>query len=323
MQNLVSVIIPIYNVEKYLEKCLQSVASQTYTNIQVILINDGSPDNCNAICEAYCKKDNRFSLVCKKNGGPSSARNVGLNLIKGDYLLCVDADDWIEPNMIEVLLQNMISYKADLSVCSFYEDKKNCTKKEFFSHTIQELSQEDAIKELILPKKFYGFLWNKLLKKDIIANLRFDESIIKGEDSLFLCQYILNCNSIVLYDIPLYHYRIDSVSISRSKFNEKKMSVLEAYSRIVKELDNHNYPKEIVDMQKVRYASQLLSLRTNIICSGKNHFLSQLEYIDLQMKEFELLYLKSRHTDFRHKIAYFLGTRFKTLFNFFCRITKY
>ena len=222
MNPLVSVIVPIYKVEKYLAKCLDSIARQTYTNIQVILVNDGSPDNCQAICETYCQKDNRFELINKANGGPSSARNIGFNFVRGDFVIYIDADDWIEPNMIEILVHNIVDNKADMSICTFYKSRYERIESKSFTNNLQKLSQEEAIKRLILPSEFYGFLWNKLLKKEIVKNLRFDESIIKGEDSLFLCKYILNCKFIVYQDIPLYHYRVDSISITRSSFNEKK-----------------------------------------------------------------------------------------------------
>jgi glycosyltransferase involved in cell wall biosynthesis len=320
MDSLVSIIVPIYKVEKYLATCLNSIASQTFTNIQVILVNDGSPDNSQSICKKYCENDTRFELINKENGGLASARNAGLEKVKGDYIVCVDSDDWIEPNMVELLLKNMVDYKADMSVCSFYVNEGSSVKKEFFSKKISVLSQQDAIKNTITPGKFYGFAWNKMYKTELVADQRYDESILKGEDSPFSCEYILKCKKIVVQDIPLYHYRNDSVSISRSKFNIGKMSVLKSYQSIVDMLVRVNYSNDIIDMQRVQYANQLLSLRTNIILSGKSAFLPQLDSVDKQLKEYEKLYLKSKYIDVKHKIAYELGVKFRLLFDATCKI---
>lgn len=318
---LVSIIVPIYNVEKYLDKCLKSIQMQTYENIQVILINDGSPDNSQSICEEYCKKDNRFILVNKSNRGVSSARNNGLEKAKGTYITFVDSDDFIEPNYVQVLLENLIKNNADLSVCSFYENQSDGkTKQEFFSKNAEIISQEEAIKRCITPGKFYGFLWNKMLRANNLGNIKFDEAIVKGEDSLFLCEYIFKCKKIIVQDIPLYHYCTDSISASRSKFNVKKMSVLKSYQSIIDILKYNNCSKEVVDMQLVQYANQLLSLKTNIILSGKETYLSQLNLIDKQMRKFERLYLKSNIVDVKHKIAYFFASHTKSIFDIVCEL---
>lgn len=317
---LVSVIVPIYNVEKYLDNCLKTIECQTHSNIQVILVNDGSPDNSRLICEEYCEKDSRFVLVNKENGGLASARNAGLDIVKGDYIICVDSDDWIEPNMIETLLVNIIKNNADLSVCSFFENFDNKIMDEFFSEKVEVISQEDAIKRMITPGKFYGFAWNKMYRTRIVEDQRYNERILKGEDSPFSCDYILKCHNIVVQDIPLYHYRTNSISISRSRFNLGKMTVLDSYRYIIDKLIEHDFSQEIVDMQKVQYANQLLSLRTNIILSGKEQFLPQLSIIDNQIEEYKKLYISSRVIDKKHKIAFFMALRFKRLFEIICKL---
>lgn len=322
MNYLVSIVVPIYKVEKYLSKCLDSIASQTYTNIQVILVNDGSPDGCQKICEDYCRKDKRFYLICKENGGLASARNAGLNMVEGDFIVCVDSDDWIEPNMVEILLKNMIENNAEMSVCSFFEDRNGGVKNEFFSKKNDFLSQEEAVKRLITPGKFYGFAWNKMYRSSLLGSQRYDESIFKGEDSPFSLEYVLKCKKIVVQDIPLYHYRIDSVSISRSKFNLGKMTVLNSYQNMIDMLTKFGFSPKIINMQRVQYAGKLLSLRTNIILSDESKFTKQLEIIDMQMNLYESLYIKSNLVDVKHKFAYFLGVHFKILFAIFCKVYK-
>ena len=114
----ISVIVPVYKVEPYLRKCLDSIINQTYRNLQIILVDDGSPDNCGAICDEYASKDSRIEVIHQENGGVSAARNAGLKLAAGDYIGWVDSDDWIEPDMYAYMLENMQKYEADIAVCS-------------------------------------------------------------------------------------------------------------------------------------------------------------------------------------------------------------
>jgi len=129
MNELISIIVPIYNVEIYLEKCLNSIINQTYKNIEILLINDGSSDNSLRICKKYQKKDKRIVLINKKNGGLSSARNAGIDKASGNYLLFIDSDDYIEIDMIEKLYNNIKSNNADISICNFFITKKNKDRK--------------------------------------------------------------------------------------------------------------------------------------------------------------------------------------------------
>ena len=123
--NLISIIVPIYNVEKYLKKCIDSIINQTYKNLEIILVDDGSPDNCGKICDEYAKKDNRIKVIHKENGGVSSARNVGVENATGEYIGFVDSDDYIEKDMYEVLINNLKKENADISIISNYEVYKN------------------------------------------------------------------------------------------------------------------------------------------------------------------------------------------------------
>ena len=116
--SLISVIVPIYNVEKYLDRCVDSIINQTYKNLEIILVDDGSPDNCLAICDSWAEKDRRIKVIHKENGGVSSARNSALDIASGDYIGFVDSDDWIEPDMYEILIKNAKKYDADISRCA-------------------------------------------------------------------------------------------------------------------------------------------------------------------------------------------------------------
>ena len=317
---LISVIVPIYNVERYIETCLESICNQSYRNLQIILVNDGSPDNSVDICMKYMKKDNRIELVNKENGGLASARNAGLEKVRGEYIVCVDSDDWIESDMIKTLFENIKKYNADLAVCSFYEENQKGTKKEYFDEKVEVLSKEQALEKMIKPGKFYGFSWNKMYKRDILACQRYDESILKGEDSPFSCEYILKCNKIIYINSPLYHYRVDTVSISRSKFKNSKMTVLKSYAGIIYELKKAGIKQSLVKMQQVQYANQLLSLIVNIYKTDINGFKDEEKQILKEMKQYKKIYLESNEIDKKHKISYWIAINFKYLLIFACKI---
>lgn len=304
---LISIIVPIYNVEKNLEKCLRSIQNQSYKNIEVLMVNDGSPDHSKDICKKYLL-DERFRLIEKENGGLASARNAGLEVAKGIYIAYIDSDDWVENNMIEVLVNNLVETDADMSVCSYNICNGDSLNRKRIGDRddVIMIDQDTAIEYTILPSRFYGFSWNRLYKASIVGKQRYNEKILKGEDTPFSIEYILKCKKIVYQDLPLYNYRQDTVSISRSEFNLKKMTVLDSYLWVVNELVKNKKGKKLVNLQKVQYANQLLSLMINIKRTDSNKFREQHDIIKREMKEYKDSYLKSTDIDFKHKVTYLM-----------------
>ena len=197
----ISVIVPVYKVEKYLNKCVDSIINQTHKNLEIILIDDGSPDNCGKICNEYAKKDSRIKVIHKENGGVSSARNVGLDVATGDYIGFVDSDDWIEPDMYEFLLENIIKYNVDISQCGYYKDNEDMSKK-----SINIISNDEILKSLFKGIYNYQVIWTKLCKKNIFDNLRFREDFKCAEDKLFNYYILKEVKNIVFCDYCKYHY---------------------------------------------------------------------------------------------------------------------
>lgn len=200
----VSIIVPVYNVEKYLEECLESLKNQTYTNLEIILCDDESPDRCPQICEEYAKQDARFKVLHKKNGGAASARNAGLEVATGDYIGFVDSDDIVKEEYIDCLVKSIEDYNADIAVCSFYD---------------MYISREDAVKmekEGIYSTEQYlerflwdwkcGLIWNKLFRIELVQNIRFAEGHII-DDEFFTYQLVMEAKKVVVEDTPLYRYR--------------------------------------------------------------------------------------------------------------------
>lgn len=202
----VSIIIPIYNTEDYLEKCLKSVLNQTYKNLEIILINDGSSDNSAEIAKKYEKIDRRVLYFEQKNSGVSSARNYGLDLATGDYILFIDSDDWVESTIVEKLLNRMHSQNVDISCCQYDRDSVDV------KENLKILDRCDVLKEFLIHKKINGSLVNKLFRTSVISDTRLDISISYGEDALFLWKILLKVKYICVSNEVLYHVTLHSDS---------------------------------------------------------------------------------------------------------------
>lgn len=228
---LITVIVPVYKVEKYLEKCVKSILNQTYENLEIILVDDGSPDNCGAMCDKFAKQDSRIRVIHKENGGLSSARNAGLDVMAGEYVGFVDSDDWIEPTMYEGLL-NLISVNdAQIAVCGLqcdYEDGKIVYFNDEFPQNsqIEIFTKVDALRELILTKKITNSACDKLFCRHIFQKLRFRVGTV-NEDFDLMPKCIEEAE-IVAYDPnPFYHYNMIGESITRGGFKKSRFTEAE------------------------------------------------------------------------------------------------
>lgn len=218
MVNKVSVIVPVYNVEKYLRQCLDSLTQQTYRNLEIIIVNDGSTDKSGAICEEYALKDSRIHLISQANAGQSAARNAGLSMASGDYITFVDSDDWVEPDFIQSLYAMMIDNKADIVCCDYlleYENKSVCAK------IGNKGDKEEYSNSFLLASKLPVTVWYKLYKKKLLINQKFVEGI-KCEDVPFTMQVFSRMPKTRILSEPKYHYRQRSSSTVNSLKGIKK-----------------------------------------------------------------------------------------------------
>ena len=210
--DLVSVVVPIYNVEQYLTKCIESIINQTYKNLEIFLIDDGSTDESGKICDRYAKKDNRIKVIHKKNAGVSSARNTGIDNSTGKWLAFIDADDWIEENYIEELLKNT-SKEIDIVQCGYNrmvgdkKEKTNCEGKDILH------GKDEFLIKCLNPQTAYGLSHMKIIRKSIINEIRFNEKIVVCEDALFNIEISKNLNKFKMIKQPLYNYRINQNSV--------------------------------------------------------------------------------------------------------------
>ncbi len=219
----VSVIVPVYNVEKYLDRCINSILHQTFTDFELILVDDGSPDNCGKICDEYARKDNRVVVIHKQNAGVSAARNTGIDKACGEYIMFVDSDDYIDAKMLEGMLSNS---SADIIFCGLqYVDTnkniiKKCVSKEFYNIDRATFTNEHFLS--VRKKSIINGPCNKLLKKVIIEsnNIRFNEELSICEDGLFVMHFLHNCATYTNIDSSYYNYVQYSSGTLMWKYNE-------------------------------------------------------------------------------------------------------
>lgn len=208
-RNLVTIIIPVYNVAPYLEKCINSILSQTYKEIEIIVVDDGSTDESLSICKEFESQDNRVKVLHQKNAGVSSARNSALEIMTGNYVLFVDADDWIESNMVEVLVNELRKDElADAVFCGYkeIEDKTNRVLKKINPDRYDKVEKEKGVAEIF--GMYSTMLWNKMFRTTLLEKKTFfDKSLKIGEDELWMIEVLKNCRSIILIGDPLYNYR--------------------------------------------------------------------------------------------------------------------
>lgn len=226
MNELISVIVPIFNSETYLFQTLTSLKVQTYTNFEALLIDDGSTDSSGHIAEQFSEGDNRFKVIHTNNGGVSRARNIGLTNARGDWIYCLDSDDIMEADMLEMLMR--YSEQSDMVVSSvFYErvQQHETQTVQIRQASLRGKAQLAAfLADMSITEKdlFLNYLWNRIMRREIIVanNLWFNESISLGEDFLFLCDYVSYCQSVTLLDKPLYHYYMRGTGLSLAgRFN--------------------------------------------------------------------------------------------------------
>lgn len=248
--NKVSVLIPCYNVDKYLTRCVNSILNQTYGNLQIVMIDDGSSDNTWSVMNSLAATNSNIEIYQQKNKGVANTRNHLLSRVEGDYVLFVDADDWIEPEMIEYLVKTIERYGADVSVCGYVINDLEPSKE--YEET--PLNRTETIKKFLFHKDLKGSLCNKILKTSLLCNLSFDDSIGYGEDALFCWELFKKVNKVVLTKKQLYHYRMNDQSISHSIFGKQKLTGNNVWEKIAE--DTQLFYPEFVSIAKARWGME-------------------------------------------------------------------
>lgn len=252
MSDLISIIVPVYKVEKYINQCVDSILAQTCKNIEVILVDDGSPDHCPQICDRYAELDQRVKVVHKKNGGLMSARQAGLKAAKGTYIGFVDGDDWIEPDMYARFYDVLEKYHPDMALCEFFysfPDKDILSEQrlsaEYFT---KDKLIEEIYPEMLFKAPYYHFginpcCWSKVYKKELLESCLYKvtSKIRIGEDAAFTYPALIEANSLAYIDKALYHYRNNPDSMTNSYDENLENTILIPIEILIEAFSKSNY----------------------------------------------------------------------------------
>lgn len=233
-ESLISVIVPIYNVEMYLDNCIESIVTQKYNNLEIILVDDGSTDKSLNLCNIWSSQDSRIKVIHKENGGLSDARNAGLQIAQGEFIAFVDSDDWIEDSFLQKLYLAILQSNADIAECSvrFVDEGGKTIKERNVKTGCKTLKKMEALQALILENGVYQTVWNKLYKRSVINNIFFEVGRC-NEDEFWTYKVIDNAASMILVNYPLYNYRQRESSIMGKGYTIKRLDgVLARFQRI-------------------------------------------------------------------------------------------
>lgn len=301
MDALVSVIIPVYKVEQYLDKCIKSVVEQSYKNLEIIIVDDGSTDNCPLICDNWAKLDERIKVIHKSNGGLSDARNAGLQIAKGDYISFVDSDDWIASNMYQTMIDVIQKENADICACGIMVS----TLRDEHALDIPEV-RGDSKKTLGLlydDTRYPVATWNKLYRRKCWEKLRFPVGKI-CEDAFTTYLLVDQADKIVQISDPLYYYRIRSESIMTSHFSCKRMDEEEAW-RCNYEFMKIHYPQIYVKAFDF-YLQKVNVLIHEIPVEEREIYKREYEYLRNILKNEIIYVLFKSKMKFKHRIKFVL-----------------
>lgn len=258
MNKKISVIVPIYNVEQYLDKCVESLVNQTYKNLEIILVDDGTKDKSGEMADLWSIKDDRIKVIHKKNGGLSDARNAGIKIATGEYITFMDSDDYINYRMYEILMNNLEKYNADISVCAvkkvYKEDVVN-EKQVVNKEEICVFTAEEALENLIDEGILKQTVWNKLYKREVIDGIYFEFGKIH-EDEFWTYQIFGKCEKIVYTYEQLYYYLQRSGSIMDNPFSMSRLDALEARNNRLNYI-KQKFPKLEIKAKKSLFFSCL------------------------------------------------------------------
>ncbi len=264
MNSLISVIIPVYNVEDYLSKCIESVLAQTYKNTEIILVDDGSTDKCPGICDKYAALDNRIIVIHKENGGLSDARNTALSIARGQYVMCVDSDDYLEETTTQLLYESLIDSGSDISTCAYkvyHENEIADTQTSASEKLVMERDQ--ALQAMMYQKNVTHSAWGKLYKKSLFENIRYPIGM-NYEDLGTTYKIFSKANKVVCNTFVGYNYLQRKGSIINSQFQPSRMDAL---------------------LLAKRQLDYIVTNHPGVILAAKNRLFMESVYIALEIPE--------------------------------------
>jgi glycosyltransferase involved in cell wall biosynthesis len=317
-----SIIVPVYNKEKYIDDCLQSILAQTYIDFELILVNDGSTDASYKKCREYAEKDNRIKVINQTNAGVSTARNNGIQISTGTYIGFVDSDDTISLDMYEILMRNAIENMADISICAMEVTFPYKTIVSTRSSSRMVYEHTEGLYEF-LKGKFNYSANNKIVRSSIIKKLRFEGSIY--EDILLMCKAFLAANSVVFEDVVGYHYIVRENSTSMSGFGPRYFETIAVSSKMV-DLVSHENNASVIASAKAFDVMANVSLLNLLLMDGKEKYLEQYNKVSVHLLSYQDFIKQDPHVARKHKYAFLLHNASPKLYALimyvYCLVTK-
>lgn len=265
-QPKISVIVPVYKTEGLLDRCVESIVGQTYKNLEIILVDDGSPDNCPAMCDEWAEKDSRIRVIHKENVGVSSARNAALDIATGDYIGFVDSDDWIEPEMYSSLIQKISESGKNIALCSYYAVEISGERYECRCVVDKEVLDKDDYFRFIVLGGDGGYIWNRLYDADILKEVRFDEDIWYSEDLLFNFKTAQKSNGAAILDKIEYNYVQKRIKEQAWVMNDHSFDSMTAFEIM---LSYKDIPEDVYDCCLRGYAAAAFTLLSGVLTNEK------------------------------------------------------
>ena len=267
MSDLISVIVPIYGVEEYLSKCIDSIINQTYKNLEIILVDDGSPDKCPDICDAFEKKDARIKVIHKKNGGLSDARNAGIDIAKGEYFVFIDSDDWVETTMVEHLLDACKKYNVKLAACGRYITDGTVINGTAYEGTEGVYSPEEALNEILSGKSLDVAAWDKIYARNLFEEIRFPVGE-NNEDIAVFYKIVDLAGRVAHTGTSEYFYRSRPGSITKLKYSTDARKIIEKNLNSIEKFLDKEYPSCMPSFYRYKTMNIYALLNKYIKCEG-------------------------------------------------------
>ena len=315
MNPLISVTIPIYNVEKYLARCVDSIVNQTYKNLEIILVDDGSPDRCSQMCDDYAEKDSRIKVVHKKNGGLSDARNAGMSVATGEYISFIDSDDYVSDDFFECLLDVMNKENSDIAECSvvkLYEDNRFDEFSDDLS--VKTYDTQDAMSALIAENPFHQHVWNKLYKTELVKDIPYAVGKL-NEDEFWTYQVFGRANKVSKFNKTMYYYFQRSSSIMGVGYNIRRLDALEGKANRQKYIEN-NFPELSTQAKIDLYGSCMFAYQSVLKFMSGADKKKALELIRKYRKMYNLSFGEIKLADKSARKYFYLA---KCNFDFCCK----
>lgn len=303
MDIFVSVVVPVYNVKKYLNKCISSIIVQTYDNYEVLLIDDGSTDGSSEICDSFAEQYEKISVYHKENGGLSDARNYANKFLKGNYIVYIDSDDYVDPDYISVMVKCREKYNADLVIASYVDEDElgKILSKKVFNNKITVYDAKSALEEMCYEKKISTSACGKLIKKEYVYENEFPKNMLY-EDLATMYKIIGSCSTVVYIDCSMYHYVQRNGSIRFSKYSPKVLHVMQAAENLLDYVEKYYPDIRSAAIQRYFFSANEVYVRA----FNEKDFLKIIDNIRIKLQQYWWMVRNNNKISQKQKIRYWM-----------------